>query len=288
MKIFEDIERRIDSAMRELFRAPAGPGLQHELVEIQRGILDHAVQRIERLPRARLLFPFRSVNVLIALPSAERRPAYEAVFAPDALRQDLVKALRAEGAEFPEDLEVSVDCIENAEAELAGPGFLVRYGLESSRAAEAKPSASQPGTRPATADAELRIPPVTLTALEGSVEPKSFKGSKARIHLGRGTGVQDSRMRLIRRNDISINDPEVSRAHAHIRWESGEFRLFDDGSSGGTSVWRDGQLLPVPDGPRGFALRDGDELLFGQSRIRFDLTEVTEHVIEDPDATLKI
>ena len=66
----------------------------------------------------------------------------------------------------------------------------------------------------------------------------------------------------------------VSRAHAHIAWDpsSGTFRLFDDNSAYGTSIFRNGALLNIPAGAsRGIALRTGDEIYLGQARLRFEL-----------------
>lgn len=250
MSLFEDVERRIDAAMRELFRSPASQGVEREMIEIQRGIVENALARVERLPRARKLFPYNHLAIRIALPAEERRAAYEAVFAPGAVQQDLLRALRAEGAELPADLVVDIELVANAEPELAAPGFLIRYGKQPPRNYETKP-----------------ISEVVLTPSSG--QPATFK--RSRIHIGRLPDVQDAQMRTIRKNDLVLNDESVSRAHAHIRLEDGSVRLFDDGSSHGTSVWRDGRLLPVPKGPKGFALRSGDEIVLGQARVRFEI-----------------
>jgi hypothetical protein len=66
----------------------------------------------------------------------------------------------------------------------------------------------------------------------------------------------------------------VSRAHAHIQYDpaTGEFRLYDDHSAYGTSLFREGSLIAVPAGAgRGTALRPGDEIYFGQARTRFEI-----------------
>ena len=64
--------------------------------------------------------------------------------------------------------------------------------------------------------------------------------------LFRQAEILDDRRRLVRRNDIVIGHDTVSRAHAHIEYSSGEYRLFDDGSSYGTSVIHQGRLMEVP------------------------------------------
>ncbi|HYZ83902.1 MAG TPA: FHA domain-containing protein, partial [Bryobacteraceae bacterium] len=199
MKFFEDVERRIDSAVRELFRG-GSKGDTRELFEIQKGILEDALARLERLPRARLLFPYRTMRVRIALPSEERRATYEAVFAADVLRQELLGALKEDGAEFAPELIVSVEVLEPG-ADLGPNGFLVTYGTAPTTISEV--------------DETKPNPKVRLKVLEAGPEVDL---RKQRIHLGRTADVQDAQLRVIRKNDLAINDPSVSRAHAHLRW----------------------------------------------------------------------
>ncbi len=48
----------------------------------------------------------------------------------------------------------------------------------------------------------------------------------------------------------------------------GEWRIFDDGSSIGTTLFRDGRRIDVPaHAGRGVALRSGDEIYLGQVRL---------------------
>jgi pSer/pThr/pTyr-binding forkhead associated (FHA) protein len=63
----------------------------------------------------------------------------------------------------------------------------------------------------------------------------------------------------------------VSRRHAHIRLDSGVYRLCDDGSEFGTRVLRDGRAIEVPAGNRrGERLRAGDEIFLGRACLRFE------------------
>jgi len=68
-----------------------------------------------------------------------------------------------------------------------------------------------------------------------------------------------------------VNDT-VSRAQAHIlRTSAGEYRLFDDRSSHGTRIFREGRTIALPSGsPRGVKLQPGDEIYFGQACVRFE------------------
>ena len=89
-------------------------------------------------------------------------------------------------------------------------------------------------------------------------------------------------MRTVRRNDIALKDDSsmenssVSRAHAHLEYdpEANRFRLFDDGSARGTTVIRDGSVIPVPKGnSKGIILQEGDEIALAMVRIRFQYAE---------------
>ena len=120
---------------------------------------------------------------------------------------------------------------------------------------------------------------VRLTVITGSAEEQQLCLKKKRIHLGRLAEVIDADGRLTRKNDVAFRDdgqapnPSVSRAHAHIEFdpEKAVFRLFDDRSAHGTSIIRDGSVIPVPQGPsKGVALRHGDEIVLGQASLRFE------------------
>jgi hypothetical protein len=66
----------------------------------------------------------------------------------------------------------------------------------------------------------------------------------------------------------------VSRRHARIELDprSQQPRLIDDTSAQGTSVIRQGRIIRVPQGTRGLAMQDGDELVFGRARVTVQLS----------------
>jgi pSer/pThr/pTyr-binding forkhead associated (FHA) protein len=87
----------------------------------------------------------------------------------------------------------------------------------------------------------------------------------------------DAEERVIRRNDIVFQEggddanATVSRRHAHIRLDAGEYRICDDESEFGTRVFRDGRPIEVPAGNRrGEKLRPGDEIYLGRACLRFE------------------
>jgi hypothetical protein len=100
-----------------------------------------------------------------------------------------------------------------------------------------------------------------------------------RVNLGRVEDVADAAGKTIRHNELFFPEEahevnlSVSRAHAHVTFDavSGEWRIFDDGSSVGTTLFRGGKRVDVPPhAGRGVALRAGDEIYLGQARLRFD------------------
>ena len=252
MNLFRDFERTIDAKLRKLFGSETAPGQGRELVEVQRMILDRVDDRVQQLPRARRVFPYNDVAVRIPVPNAQVHAAYETVFVADnALREEIADHLRREDVEFPGDLAVEVTLVETAE--LTEPSLVFRK-REAAVAAGA-------GAAPV-------LPRVRFVLPSGS----PVEVAKARIHVGRSSEVLDDRRRLVRRNDVVVEHDTVSRAHAHVEWTGTEFRLFDDGSSYGTSVIHEGRLVEVPRaGGRGQRLDGGDEIYFGQSRVRFEV-----------------
>lgn len=75
-------------------------------------------------------------------------------------------------------------------------------------------------------------------------------------------------------NNIVVNDPEVSRRHARLRMQGGNYILEDLGSTNGSFV--NGQRLMGP-----HALRAGEQIMFGD-RVTFTF----EVQLFDPNATL--
>lgn len=249
MNIFRDLERSIDEKLRGLFQ-----GQRREVIEIQRAILEDIADRAHMLPRARRVLPANDIVIRIPAPEEDRRTAFRLVFIEGkALEQEIKAHLRREEIEFAQDISVTVELIEEAVAEFAEKGFHIVLGNRE-REVAAKP---EPKT------VRFTLAPDTTVDI-----------TKARIHIGRTIEVLDDRRRLVRRNDVAIDDETVSRAHAHIEHNvaTGDFRLFDDGSSYGTSVLHQGRLAEVPKaGARGQKLEACDEIYFGHSRVRFDI-----------------
>ena len=80
-----------------------------------------------------------------------------------------------------------------------------------------------------------------------------LKIDKPSVTIGRAPG-----------NDLVVEHPTVSRQHATIKIEGGEFRLYDLGSSNGTFVNEQRVREPV-------ALQDGVAVRFGEARFVFSV-----------------
>ena len=125
----------------------------------------------------------------------------------------------------------------------------------------------------------VEIVPARLVTVTGVSSAPEFTLDRMRINLGREQEITDALGRAIRRNELFFPEsaheanPSVSRSHAHIRFDgsSGEWRIFDDGSSIGTTLFREGRRIDVPaHAGRGVALRPGDEIYLGQVRLLFE------------------
>lgn len=263
MKFLRDLEAKIDSQLRTLFASKDEAGRGQELIEIQRSILDDALQHVETLPRGRRVFPYDEVKVHLLAAEAGRRAAFEIVFLDgDGLRNTLLRFLREEGCEVESDLNVQITFIEESVPDLLQKGFHIHY----SRRDRVRPPAQSKTVR--------------LTVLHGEVEKAEWLFDKTRINVGRLPEVLDGNRRLARRNDLYFSDSgeppnsTVSRGHAHLHYhqETGEFRVVDEQSAYGTTVSHDGRLIQVaPGSGRGVRIMPGDEIYFGQARVRFEV-----------------
>lgn len=104
---------------------------------------------------------------------------------------------------------------------------------------------------------------VQLVMRAGPTPGKNFSIEKSEIFIGRDIA-----------NEVLINDAEVSRRHARISIQAGNYVIEDLGSTNGTFV--NGQRLA---GPR--VLRVGDTVMLGEN-----VSLTFEMAAYDPNATL--
>jgi hypothetical protein len=260
MSILRRIEKTLDERLRGIFgRSGSEPG-SSEAIELYREALDQIAARATVGVRGDRVFPFDRIRIELRADTPERKSMLDALFAPDPMAGDVRATLVEAGVTIPSALVIAIEYPENPAVEL-------RVICEKAAAAPV----AAPTARPLT--------PMRLVTLTGVSSAPDFLLDRAHISIGRVDEVPDSLGRAIRRNDLFFPETDaeanasVSRAHAHIRFDSstGEWRIYDYGSSLGTSIFREGRRIDVPaHAGRGVMLRAGDEIYLGQARLRFE------------------
>jgi FHA domain-containing protein len=261
------LESRIARALNRAAEDAVGASAREPL-EIAHAIAGAVERQIQSGSRGARLFPFNRIAVTVLAPSRESRLQFEALFAAaPSLRDRVVERLRAAGCD-PDDLVVTVAYAGKAARGWDDPQFHVGFDRVA-----VEPAAPAP--------VDGRVISVEITVLRGTAERRTYSLALARIDVGRGADVRDSRQRLIRSNHVAfvegasgVNET-VSRCHAHIAVDpaSGAHRLHDDRSAQGTGIVRGGRTVPVPPGSRGVRLRSGDEIVLGDARLRVRIEE---------------
>jgi len=261
MSLLRRIEKTLDERLRGFFGGSGtGPG-SSEAIELYRDALDQIAARATVGVREDRVFPFDRIRVELEAGTPERRSMLEALFVPEQMVGDVRATLLEERVTVPPGLTIAVEYPEN---------LLVEMRVICEKAAAA----------PAQAAPAMPLVPMRLVTLTGVSSAPEFLVDRVHISLGRVDEVLDSLGRAVRRNDLFFPETaaeanaSVSRAHAHIRFEpsKGEWRIYDDGSSLGTSVFREGRRIDVPaHASRGVMLRAGDEIYLGQARLRFEV-----------------
>lgn len=237
-------------------KALDNPRAGAEPLVITRAILDAVDERVKVLSGGRSIFPFSQLTVQFLAASAEDRAIIVAGFAENNELQRLIRQhLERRNIEGAAAIRVTVDILESAAPDWAERGFNLIYGHDSA--------------------ATQRIGQPSLTILLGRASQMAYP-LKDKHRIGRGEEAQDRYGRLVRRNDIIFEDNQdevnrsVSRIQARIEYDDakGGYVLYDDNSTQGTFIERDGRMLTVA-GQRGIALKDGDVIYFGKARAAF-------------------
>jgi hypothetical protein len=253
MSLFSEIEKSIERGFRRWTERMFGPGQSDDLILVHRAVIEEIAGKVQTMARGERVFPFTRATVTLVSADAERRAVLEAAFA-ERLAADVREALEATGASIPRGFAVQV-----VTSEVGDAPFDIDYSV-----AKAAPAAA--------AAAVGRV-----VVVKGKAERTEYVLNKARVNIGRLAELTDADQRVTRRNDIVFEEGAdeangtVSRRHAHIRLEDGDYRLCDDGSEFGTQVFRDGRPIPAPPGNRrGEKLRPGDEIYLGRACLRFE------------------
>jgi hypothetical protein len=248
---------RLQATVKRFFDGPLGPDAKP--LEIREAMLDDVEKQVTPVGGGRRVFPFARLVARIVAPDGGRGTC-------DATFGDFDARVRARLAELrceaPPDLEVRVVLLRKTPAEWeTGRIFTLDY-----RRAAAAAAVVTHAPRPV----------LQVTVLAGTATQPAYTIESPTVLVGRGLEPVDHAGR-VRRNQVAFledADPAaetVGRAHARFTWDAGagEYRVFDEGSSNGTHVFRGGASISVPArDPRGVRVRSGDEVQFGRARVR--------------------
>jgi hypothetical protein len=251
MPLFSEIEQAIENGFRRWTERAFGPSQSDDLVVLHRAILEQVAGKIQKPGRSRKIFPYPRMVVTLVSADPDRRALYQTAFG-EKLEQAIRESLQGVGCEIPRQFAVEVHTSET------GPQpFAIDYAT-----AAPLPHATVPAR---------------LTVIRGKARESAYTLDKPRVNIGRLAELTDGEHRVVCRNDVIFEEgadeanATVSRKHAHIRREAGEYRICDDSSEFGTRIFRDGRALDVPAGnTRGERLRPGDEIYLGRACLRFE------------------
>jgi hypothetical protein len=256
MSLFSEIEKTIERGFHRFTERMFGPADSNELVLLHRAILAEVEGKVQIVARGRRVFPFARILVTLVSADAERRTILKAAFG-ERLGTDIREALEGSECELPRGFSVEV---RTAEAGLRS--FDIEYSVQPVKAEAATPVPAASGR---------------VIVVKGKTGNSEYTLARPRTNIGRLPELTDADHRIVRRNDVVFEEgadeanATVSRKHAHIRLDSGDYRLCDDGSEFGTRVFRDGRSIVVPAGDRrGEKLRPGDEIYLGRACLRFE------------------
>jgi hypothetical protein len=246
------IGKDLQSRLRRMFDSPLEADATP--LEICQAALDEIEGKVQPVGRGQRILPYARIVVRVRQLNGERA-ALGAAFANfDARLRERLAELRCQP---PAALEAKVILLKKAPSDWPPSRlFLIDY--------QTHPETTAPGQN---APAAL---PVHITVMKGAASRKAYRFTDSVISIGRTTDPTDETGR-VRRNRVAFLDTAdgvtetVGRAHAHIRFDPRlrEYRLFDDGSSNGTSIVRNGSTIPVM--PRVYS---GDEVQIGRAVIR--------------------
>ena len=234
-------------------------------LEIREAIVEQVAQMVEPAAAGRRVLPRPQLTAFVLAPDKGARELMQVALA------DLEPAIRARLTELrcpvPHGFAVTVQYLKKPRADWQ-PGQ--RYSLD------------EQGTATRAQTRGAGVPTVNVAVLRGKATRASYVLSESRILIGRTAAPIDYTGRPRHNHVVFVDEGNehnatVGRAHASIRFdaERRQFRLYDDGSSNGTRVVREGETLDVtPRNPVGVALLSGDEIQFGTAAVKITIDDV--------------
>lgn len=255
------LARGLQSRLERLFDAPLAADATP--LEISQAVVDDIERKLQPVGRGRRIFPYSRVAVRIRQANGDRA-ALEAAFAGigDRIRERFAELQ----CETPPSLEVKVILLRKRPQDWpADKHYAIEYAAPAESAGASAAAASMPS--------------MNISIVKGAATRKAYSFNEATISIGR-TPDPTGDPAAARRNRVAFLDTAdgvtetVGRAHAHFRYDprSREYRLFDDGSSNGTTIVRNGAAIPVPSrDPRGVRVCSGDEVQVGRAVLRITI-----------------
>jgi hypothetical protein len=258
------LTRRLESGLGRLLGTT--PGDASEPLELVTGILRDVEHRVEPIGGGHRRFPFTTVNVTVLALTKEEQDRYASALSD--IEPKIRERLKELAADPPARLDVHVQFVKKP-----------RKGWTADQRVELVYSRETAAARVTRERETAAKSSVRLIVMRGAAGKRTYAFEQRVIRFGRGEDHAEISGRS-RRNDVAFADDEdevnrtVARAQAHLEFdnERREFRLFDDGSSNGTRIVRDAEIITVtPHGPRGVRVSSGDILEFGRARVRFEI-----------------
>lgn len=229
-----------------------------EPLELKQQILEALEAKITPIGGGRRIFPYPRLTIELYAPAEELRGPLQQAFIAEERLAEAVRSYLQPRCEIPRGMSVEVAFV-----------------------AEPWPAWTENSFFHLTVDSVSSgpAPPQSFTAqlavLRGLANKRKFALTKRVTFLGRLPEVTNSRGRVVQRNDLYFAEENdinhtVSRQHARIEADKGEFFLYDDDSTHGTVIFRqDGSRLEVA-GRIPTPLLDNDEIRLGEACLRFN------------------
>jgi hypothetical protein len=262
------LTRRLESGLGRLLGTQTGDA--SEPLELVTGILRDIEHRVEPIGGGHRRFPYNTIGITVLAVNKEEQDRYASALSD--LEPKIRERLRELACDQPTRLEIDVHF-----AKKPRKGWTADQRVELTFSRE-EPAAAVRVSRERERET-VALSSVRLVVLRGGAAKRTYSFEQKVIRFGRGEDLAEASGRS-RRNDIAFLDDDdevnrtVARAQAHLQFdvERREFRLFDDGSSNGTRIVRDAEIITVtPHGPRGVRVASGDILEFGRARVRFEV-----------------
>jgi hypothetical protein len=245
------LEKLLERGLDRLRRPETGRALIEAIPEVLDDVEDH----LEPSGGRGRVFPYDRIVVAFHVAEADRAAARTLM---QDLPERIQERLRSHRATTPAALAIEMRFVSTLRSDWGERLYKIRY-----RCARAGATSEPRVIVPASG----RLAPLRLNVLRGRTGEKEHALALARIHLGRMEKVPSANGRGTRKNHVwfAANEDTVSRAHARIERVDGQYLLFDEGSTSGTRVLRDGDDIELmPRSSRGVRLMDGDRIELGK------------------------